>query len=176
MNALDPVSDAAAYQAFLLAALGDDDPAVAQATTVAAIRTLIDDAGTDLRVRPEPGEWSVMECLGHMLDGELVSSARYRWILCEDQPELVGYDQDAWVAGLDHGAGDPEALLAFFGAMRRANLDLWARTGPEGRERVGMHRERGPESYSLQFHLIGGHDRIHLAQARRALEAVRALG
>jgi len=37
-----------------------------------------------------------------------------------------------------------------------------------------MHRERGPESYDLTFRLAAGHDRVHLAQARRALTAVRA--
>jgi hypothetical protein len=35
-----------------------------------------------------------------------------------------------------------------------------------------MHEERGPESFDLLFRMIAGHDRFHLAQARRALEAV----
>jgi hypothetical protein len=35
-----------------------------------------------------------------------------------------------------------------------------------------VHAERGPESYELTFRLIAGHDRFHLAQARRALAAV----
>ena len=30
-------------------------------------------------------EWSVLECLGHALDAEIVSSARYRWILAHDE-------------------------------------------------------------------------------------------
>jgi hypothetical protein len=34
-----------------------------------------------------------------------------------------------------------------------------------------MHAERGPESFDLAFRMIAGHDRFHLAQARRALEA-----
>jgi hypothetical protein len=37
-----------------------------------------------------------------------------------------------------------------------------------------MHAERGPESYELTFRLIAGHDRFHLAQAERALDAVRS--
>jgi hypothetical protein len=37
-----------------------------------------------------------------------------------------------------------------------------------------MHAERGPESVDLTFRLMAGHDRFHLAQARRALDAVRA--
>jgi hypothetical protein len=36
---------------------------------------------------------------------------------------------------------------------------------------VGIHEERGPESYDLTFRLIAGHDRIHLAQARESLQS-----
>jgi hypothetical protein len=64
-------------------------------------------------------------------------------------------------------------MLELFAALRRANLDLWRRTPEELRDRFGLHRERGPESYRLTFTLIAGHDRFHLAQARRALEALR---
>ncbi len=35
-----------------------------------------------------------------------------------------------------------------------------------------MHAERGPESFDLCFRMLAGHDRFHLAQAKRALEAV----
>lgn len=170
----DPVSEAAAYQASLLTALGDDDPAEAQATTPAAIRELLTDAGADLRTSPEPGEWSVLECLGHLVDGELVVSGRYRWIVADDTPEIVGYDQAQWVERLRHRDDDPAELVALFEALRRANLSLWARFGVTHGDRIGMHNERGPESYDLTFRLAAGHDRIHLAQARRALAAVRA--
>jgi hypothetical protein len=170
----DPVTAAAAYQASLLAALGGDDPAVAQASTPSAIRELLVEAGPDLRTPPEPGEWSVLECVGHIVDAELVSSGRYRWIIAHDEPELVGYDQALWVARLHHGEDDPAALLDLFEALRRSNLALWARFGAPDGERIGMHRERGPESYDLTFRLLAGHDRVHLGQARRALASVRA--
>ncbi|HHT9153647.1 MAG TPA: DinB family protein [Candidatus Hypogeohydataceae bacterium YC40] len=39
------------------------------------------EAGSLLRVRPEPGEWSVLECVGHIVDSELVAGARERWIV-----------------------------------------------------------------------------------------------
>ena len=171
-QAVDPVSSPEAYRASLLAALGDDDPAVAQAETPAAIRALIAEAGDRLRLRPAPGEWSALECIGHIADSEVIVSARVRWILAEDEPELVGYDQALWVAGLEHNDDDPTRLVATFEAMRAANLDLWARRSLADRQRVGRHRERGAESYDLTFRLSAGHDRIHLAQARRALDEV----
>ena len=171
---IDPISSPEAYRASLLAALGDDDPAVAQAETPVAIRALIAEAGDRLRIRPARGEWSALECIGHIVDGELVVAARVRWILAEDEPDIVGYDQALWVAELRHNEDDPALLLATFEAVRRANLDLWARRPVLDRQRIGRHRERGPESYDMTFRLAAGHDRIHLAQARRALEVAGA--
>jgi hypothetical protein len=171
---IDPIATPDAYRASLLAALGEDDPAVAQAETVAAVRALVDDAGELLRVRPEPGEWSVLECIGHLVDSELVSGTRERWIIAEDEPEIIGYDQALWVDRLDHNADDPAVLIDTLEALRRANLDLWARRPEADRERIGRHNERGPESYGLTFRLQAGHDRVHLAQAQRALAALRA--
>jgi hypothetical protein len=171
-QSFDPVSSPDAYRTSLLSALGDDDPAVAQAETVAAIRALMTEAGDRLRVRPVPGEWSVLECIGHIADSEVMVSARVRWILSEDEPELIGYDQALWVDALEHNEDDPTRLVATFEALRVANLDLWARRPIADRARFGRHRERGPESYDLTFRLSAGHDRVHLAQARRALDAV----
>jgi len=168
----DPVAEAAEYQWFLLAKLGDDDPAEVQAATPAALRTLFGEAGDRLRARPAPSEWSVLETAGHMLDGEVVTSARYRWILAEEEPRLVGYDQELWMERLRHNEDDPDQLLAAFEALRAGNLALWLRSSADERARIGLHEERGPESYELLFRLIAGHDRNHLAQARDALDAV----
>jgi DinB superfamily len=165
----DPIDEPKAYQDFLLAALGDDDPATVQAGTPAAMRQLVSEAGLHLRTRPAPGEWSALEALGHVVDAEVVSSARYRFIVAHDEPPLIGYDQDLWVRGLHHNDDDPSALLDQFEAMRLANVAMWRRSSPADRGRVGMHEERGAESYELTFRLISGHDRVHLAQARHAL-------
>jgi DinB family protein len=172
----DPVTEAAAYQRHLVGLVGDDDPADVQVGAADAWRELIREAGPRVAERPEPDEWSVLECLGHATDAEVVCSGRYRWIVAHDEPPLVGYDQDLWVDRLQHAQDDPEELLATFEALRRANLALWARSTEQERARFGVHAERGPESYELTFTMIAGHDRFHLDQARRVLAAVTAAG
>jgi hypothetical protein len=171
--AIDPVATPTAYQAEILSWLGDDDPAIVQGATVARLRELVAAAGDRLRVRPEPTEWSVVECVAHLVDSELVTSTRVRWILAEDEPDIVGYDQDRWVDGLRHRDDDPDELIALFEALRAANLRLWATRSSAERTRIGIHRERGPESYELTTRLQAGHDRFHIAQAERALAAVK---
>ena len=141
----EELAEPLAYQRRLVGLVGYDDPALVQAATGLAWRALVDEAGPDLRNRPAPGEWSVLECLGHAVDGELVMSGRYRWALAEDDPEIVGYDQDRWVAALEHGHADPADLLRLFETLRAANLALWRATTPAQRARSVRHRERGAE-------------------------------
>lgn len=169
---IDPVQQPQEYQRVLLSQLGDRDPAEVQAETGPELRSLVAGAGAALRKRPAPGEWSVIEVLGHILDAEIVHAARYRWIVAHDEPSIVGYDQDLWVDRLRYRSdGDPHEMLALFDALRLSNLALWERSTPEDRARVGMHAERGPESFDLTFRLIAGHDLLHTEQLRRALEA-----
>ena len=88
-----------------------------------------------------------------MADSELITSARYRWVLSESEPTLVGFDQTAWVARPDRAGDDPALLLELFGVLRRANVALWRRTPAADRGRLGIHAERGLESYELLFRL-----------------------
>lgn len=162
------------YQTLLLTTLGDLDPADVQASTPALLRALVAEAGADLRTRPEPTEWSVYQCIAHIVDAELVIAGRYRWILAHDEPDILPYDQDLWVNRF-HAAQDEDiqSMLGLFDEVRRADLGLWRATPAEDRARFGLHRERGPESYGLTFKLTAGHDLVHTAQARSALEQAR---
>ena len=168
----DPVAEPSAYQEYLLALLGEDDPASAQESTAAALRELAQEAGAHLYQQPSPGEWSVGQVIAHLSDAEITMSGRYRWILAHDEPPLLGYDQDLWVERLHDDTEPVENLIEVFQALRKANIALWLKSSPEKRARVGIHSERGPESFDLCFRMIAGHDRLHLGQIRRALEVV----
>jgi hypothetical protein len=142
--------------------------------TEALLRSVLNDAASDLRERPAPAEWSVLELLGHLVDAETVMSGRFRWTVSQDEPPLLGYDQDLWVARLRHNDGQPDDLLAVFSALRAANLQLWRRSSADDRQRVAIHAERGPESYEMMFRMLAGHDRFHLNQMRDTLRQLRA--
>jgi hypothetical protein len=169
----DALAQGRAYQQQLLSLLGQDDPAKVQELTQASLRSVLTDAASDLRKRPAASEWSVLELLGHLADAELVVSGRYRWAISQDEPPLLAYDQDLWVARLRHNEDQPDELLALFSALRAANLQLWRRSSAEERQRAAMHAERGPESYDLMFRMLAGHDRFHLNQMRETLRQVR---
>ena len=124
----DPVREPKAYQDMLVGLVGDDDPADVQAATGRSIRDLLGRAGERAAQPPAPGEWSVLKCIAHISDAEVVASARYRWILAHDEPELIGYDQDLWADRLHEPMENATELVAFWEALRTANLGLWART------------------------------------------------
>jgi hypothetical protein len=156
----------------LLGLVGNRDAAEIQSATPDQLAALLQEAGLNLRTRPAPDEWSVVELLGHLLDAEIVLAGRYRWILAHDEPPIPPYDQDLWVQRLRHQDDDPEQMLSLITALRRDHLTLWARTPEAERARFGVHAERGPESYDLSFRMLAGHDLFHLGQMRRTLAQV----
>jgi len=166
----------AAYRQHLFDLVGDDDPAEVQAATSALVRARVARASEEgvLRERPQPGEWSVLGLVGHLLDGEIFASARYRWLLGHDRPSLEGYDQDLVADASAHDDADPDVLLDAWEGLRAANLALWARSTAEQRLREGVHLERGASTFEVLFREIAGHDRFHLAQMDRTLAAVTA--
>src|SRR5262245_30376752 len=121
----DPVADPPGYQRHLLGLLGDDDPAEVQAGTADAFRALIEIAAAAATTNPAPTEWSVVQCLAHVTDAEIMVSGRYRLILAHDEPPLLGYDQDLWADALHRPPESPEELFAFFVPLRTANIALW---------------------------------------------------
>ncbi|HUP83485.1 MAG TPA: DinB family protein [Candidatus Limnocylindria bacterium] len=175
MTVVDPVSQGTEYQRLLLSLLGDRDPAQVMQATPARLRAMAAAAGAALRARPEPTEWSVFECVAHIADAELVISGRLRFILAQDRPPLPGYDQDLWVDKLHQSHDESlDELLAWFEPLRTANLRMWNESSESDRARVGMHSERGPESFELTFRLYAGHDLFHIGQAEKTLGLVAA--
>jgi hypothetical protein len=170
----DPVQKPNEYQALLLSVLGDRDPGDVYEQLDAQTAAMVAEAGDRLRTRPTEGEWSVLQLLGHLTDAELMVGSRLRSILGQDQPPLPGYDQDTWVERQRHNDADPADLLALLAALRAANLRLWLGASDQDRARLGIHAERGPESFDLTFRLGAGHGLLHLDQMHRTLETIAA--
>ena len=112
--------------------------------------------------------WQV---LSHLSDSDLMAGTRVRMIVTSDRPTLVGYDQDAFTARFGGLDPDVTTTLQRWRALRLANLRIFESLTPAEWERVGVHSERGDESARLTVELMAGHDRVHLAQFRRAAGA-----
>jgi len=129
-----------------------------------------------LRGRAIQGKWTANEIIGHLTDIEWVYGYRLRLILSEDDPAIVGFRQDAWVASQRHNEREPSELVEIFRTLRALNLSRWRRMSPADFERRGQHNERGAESLAVMVRLLAGHDLSHLHQISRHIEAIESRG
>ena len=163
-----------AYRDNLFNLLGDQNPLEVLAQTASRLANIVcAHSATVLRTRPFEGKWTPNEIVGHLVDGELVYGYRLRLIVSEDNPAILGTNQDLWVARQRHNDREPSELVDMFRWMRAFNLALWKRVPPADWNRTGQHNERGPESLGVMLRLWAGHDLSHLDQIARYVGAVR---
>src|SRR4051794_23268836 len=80
--------------------LGDQDALGVLEMTMDRIAALTRDLPPGRLEEPlAPGKWSAHQVVAHLADNELVTWARSRWMLNEENPTLIGYDQDLWMKG-----------------------------------------------------------------------------
>ena len=115
------------------------------------------------------GEWSAAQVAAHMADAELVYSVRIRMILTDENPMLVGYDENAWADRLSMCDENVAGTVERFRILRGANLRLLESLEPAEWERFGTHVVNGRSTVADIVELLVGHDRTHLDQIRRLL-------
>ena len=118
--------------------------------------------------RPEPGEWSALECLGHTADTEeAVFSWRIRGFLTGVEV-LPGYDPDVQGTPVTD-ATDPVELANELAPRRAANVDLLGTLAEADLDRTSRHSALGPVTLRQFLNEYWAHDTMHLVQAERAL-------
>lgn len=163
-----------AYRKKLEGLLGSRDPLEVMSRTADVLADIVRSHTTkQLRTRPFEGKWTPNEVIGHLVDTEWVYGFRLRLILSEEQPQILGMDQDLWVAAQRHNEREPMDLVDTFRVLRKFNLDVWRRIEPAGYERFGLHNERGNETLGMMLRLEAGHDLSHIDQITRYLAAVK---
>ena len=99
--------------------------------------------GEALKWRPGPGKWSVHQVVVHCADSEANSAIRVRYLLGEEAPTIIGYDQDRWVDAMDYDAHPLIPALATIRAVRANTVPLLRRLTPAQWVRQGTHTESG---------------------------------
>lgn len=96
-----------------------------------------------VKARPVPGKWSILEVVCHLVDSEQAWCHRMKRVIAEERPLLVGYDETRFVGSLACHERDLEAELSLFEATRR-QMALILRNIPDNAwARQGVHTERG---------------------------------
>ncbi|HET7420071.1 MAG TPA: DinB family protein [Candidatus Dormibacteraeota bacterium] len=122
--------------------------------------------------KPEPAEWCVNECVGHIIEAEKRGFAgRIRSILREDEPTFERWDQPAVAAARRDCAKPPSALLDEFEPLRHESLELIRSLGDAQLDRGGIHPAVGLLTVRDLLHEWVHHDGNHLRQAYANVQA-----
>jgi hypothetical protein len=118
--------------------------------------------------RPEPGEWSALECLGHTVDTEeAIFTWRVRGFLSGVEV-LPSYDPDVQGTPVTDDT-DPAELARLLAPRRAANVELLRTLEESDLDRTSRHSELGPVTLRQFLNEFWAHDTMHLVQAERAL-------
>src|ERR1700683_817715 len=140
------VSAPCTYREKLFNLLAGQDPIEVLGQTASTLADIVARHPAEvLRGQAIQGKWTPNEIIGHLTDSEWVYGYRLRLILCEDEPAILGFRQDAWVASLRHNEREPSELVEIFRTLRVLNMSVWRRMSPENLQRSGQHNEGGAE-------------------------------
>lgn len=120
----------------------------------------------ELDYSPAPGKWTVRQILAHLADAEMVGADRLRRVIAEDNPTLIGYDQNAWAIGLDYDHRGPAQSLELFRMARASNYELLRRLPERAFDRTGNHSEVGTVSLRRLLEIYADHAENHARQIR----------
>lgn len=122
-------------------------------------------AGSELDWAPE-GKWSIRQIVTHLADSEIIASDRMRRTIAEDNPTLVGCDQDAWARALNYSKRKISDSLDIFRKLRAENYELLASLPPEAFSRTANHTERGSMTLETILETYAKHAESHAIQIR----------
>jgi len=127
-----------------------------------------------LQWRPAPGKWSAHEVVCHCADSETISSTRIRFLVGEDRPTILGYDQDRWAESFDYHTLSLETALRQIEQIRAWTTTFIERLPASAWAREGTHTESGRYTAETWLVTYSEHLEVHARQIERNLAAWRA--
>ena len=113
--------------------------------------------------------WSVVEVVCHLRDADEISVQRTEAMRDQDNPLIIGYDQEALARERDYRDVDLSSALAAFIATRERHIAVLSALTLEQWKRPGQHNEIGEITiFALAIH-NASHDAIHCAQIAHQL-------
>lgn len=116
-----------------------------------------------LLYRYAPGKWSIKDILVHIVDDERIFSYRALRFARNEQHNLIGFDQDAYVAEAKADGRSLESIFEEYDAVRQATIALFANLPEEALGRMGHGTGTANDATvrALAYH-IAGHELHHL--------------
>ena len=126
-----------------------------------------------LDARPAPGKWSAREVVHHLADSEMTGAARLRLLVATDNPQIVAYDQEAFVVKLFYDRPIAASLDAFKAARRATGEILERMSDADWARAAGTHSEHGPYTAERWLEIYARHAHGHAGQILVARAAAK---
>jgi uncharacterized damage-inducible protein DinB len=126
-----------------------------------------------LRARPVPGKWSILEVICHLADSDQAWAHRIKRAIAEEKPLLIGYDETRFAASLGYHDRNVEDELELSEQMRRQLAQIVRGLKPEKLKQVAIHSESGKMNLEEMLKIEIDHVEHHL---KFILEKRQALG
>jgi hypothetical protein len=134
------------------------------------LRTLVCPlSDAQIRRKPAPTEWSIVEIVGHLIDTEQLLRYRIIRMTTLDHPAIIPYDQDAAVVRHGYQHADLNVLLRTLATERETTLQTFKGFTPTQLARTGWHLEYGLWVVAHVVTYLAKHDSMHDQQIRNAI-------
>jgi hypothetical protein len=89
------------------------------------------------------GRWTIQQVVIHCMDSDLIATDRLKRMIAEENPTLVGYDENKFVQNLFYEEQPAELAAQIVDRNRRLFAPVLRRLPESAWARKGTHNERG---------------------------------
>jgi hypothetical protein len=89
------------------------------------------------------GRWSIQQVVIHCMDSDLIATDRIKRMIAEDNPQLIGYDENKFVQNLLYHEQPAEQAVQILDLNRKLFANVLRKLPASAWERKGTHNERG---------------------------------
>ncbi len=125
-----------------------------------------------IRARPVPGKWSILEVVCHLADSDQAWAHRIKRVIAEELPLLIGYDETRFAAALGYHARTLNEELEFSERTRRQLAQIVRGLKAGALTHEGIHERAGKMNLQQMLQIEIDHFEHHLTflvEKRKAL-------
>ena len=89
------------------------------------------------------GKWSIQQVVIHVMDSDLIATDRLKRMIAEDNPTLIGYDENRFAQNLFYDEQPADVAVQIVDLNRKLFVNVLRKLPEAALSRKGNHNERG---------------------------------
>jgi hypothetical protein len=108
------------------------------------------------------GQWSIQQIILHLMDDELIWTARMKSIIAEENPQILGFDESRFASKLFPEEQDAEIAVQILDLNRRQFSAVLRKLPDSAFTRTGQHQDLGVITLEQSFQWTSEHLDHHI--------------